>query len=138
MRSIDVAIRNPALGRPCFGTAASRLPPTVTAPFADRSGAPLCPLGGLRFVVGAFGVAVVRNVPLDTVLATDNPSGQEGAKRRVRYLARRPARNRARTPAAGGAATIPTLALALALRSEEDPAPGEGVDTFRSVCHSGT
>lgn len=122
MRSIGVAIRNPALGRLCFGTAASRLPPTVTATFADRSGAPWRRLGGLRFVVGAFGVAVVRNVPLDTVLATDTPSGQEGAKRRERYPARRTARNRARTPAAGGAATIPTLALAL--RSEEEPAPG--------------
>lgn len=86
------------------------------------AGAPWRRLGGLRFVVGAFGVAVVRNVPLDTVLATDTPSGQEGAKRRERYPARRTARNRARTPAAGGAATIPTLALAL--RSEEEPAPG--------------
>lgn len=95
MRSINVAIRNPALGRLCFGTAASRLPPTATAPFADRSGVSWRRLGGLRFVVGAFGVAVVRNVPLDSVLATDTPSGQEGAKRRERYLARRTARNRA-------------------------------------------
>ena len=111
MQAINVAILNPVFLLLFVGTTASSVLLAVTAPFGDEPGAIWRLVGGVLFVVGAFLVTVVCNVPLNDALAKVDPVSSEGARVWERYLARWTAWNHVRTLAAGGAATILTLAL---------------------------
>lgn len=113
MQSINVAILNPAFRLLFFGTTTSCVLLAVIAAFADQPGALWRVAGSLLFIVGAFLVTIVVNVPLNNALADVDPASSEGARLWQRYLARWTVWNHVRTVAAGGA----TAALALALQS---------------------
>ena len=112
MQSINVAILNPAFGLLFFGTTASTLLVAVTAPFTtELPGAGWRLAGGLLFVIGAFLVTMLANVPLNNALDKVDPASATGAKVWKRYLATWTAWNHVRTLTAGGAATTLTIAV---------------------------
>ncbi len=111
MQSINLAILNPLFLLVFLGTAASCLLLAVTTLLADRPGDVLRLVGALLYVVGAFGVTVVRNVPLNNGLAVVDPDSADAVRLWERYLRSWTAWNHLRTVAATGAAVSLTLAL---------------------------
>lgn len=113
MRSINAAVLNPVFGLVFFGTTGANIALAVAGLLA---GAPELVAGALLFVLGAFGVTVTANVPLNNALAAADPAlgrlpTAEGERLWARYRTRWTAWNHVRTVAAIGAATVLTLAL---------------------------
>ena len=111
MRSINVAILNPAFGLVFFGTTVSCVVLVATAPFAGVPAAVWRLGGALLFLIGTFGVTIAINVPLNNALAAVDSASADVAGFWERYVARWTAWNHVRTLAATAATT--TLALSL-------------------------
>jgi uncharacterized membrane protein len=69
--------------------------------------------GSLLYIVGAFLVTMVFNVPRNNALAAVDPASAEGARLWAGYVTRWTAWNHVRTAAALAAATSLTIALCL-------------------------
>lgn len=109
MRSINETILNPVFFLLFFGTTGATLVLAVAAPFAADSGAAWLVVGGGLYLLGAFLVTVVRNVPLNNALAAAEPAGSEGDLLWGRYLVHWTAWNHVRTLTSLAAAVILTL-----------------------------
>ena len=112
MQSINRLAVTPALMTALFGTAAACLALVVWAAvsWGDRSAAPVL-AGGALYLVGAIGVTIVRNVPLNERLAKLHPQDTRAGGFWDEYLAKWTAWNHARTAASLAAATALTVAI---------------------------
>jgi uncharacterized membrane protein len=114
MQSINVTAINPLFMTALFGTAAACLFLAVSAlsklPQAD---AVYLLIGSLLYLVGAIGVTIVFNIPLNDSLAKVVPNSIEGGTLWVRYLANWTFWNHIRTLAALAAAILFTFAKPL-------------------------
>jgi len=95
-----------------LGTAALSAGVAVV-PWLTATGLPAAPLtgGALVYLVGVFGVTVVRNVPLNDALASWGPAEGGAAEAWRRFQARWTAWNHVRTGAGVAAAAAYLLAL---------------------------
>lgn len=112
MQSINVAILNPVFFAAFFGTAGSCLVVLVTSLMRwDEAGAGLFVVGATLYLVGAFLITIVVNVPMNQKLASIAPGDPDAASRWAAYLVNWTAWNHVRTFAALAAAIVFTLAL---------------------------
>ena len=87
MQAINIVILNPVFGLVFFGTTAVCLIVTVAAVVQWHQPASAWMLaGGLLYLIGAFGVTVVFNVPRNDALAAVDPASPEGARVWAGYL----------------------------------------------------
>jgi uncharacterized membrane protein len=120
MQAINVVILNPVFGLVFFGTTAACLFLGVSALIQRPSPAAPYHLGGsLLYLIGAFGVTVVFNVPRNNALAAVDPASTDGARVWSRYLATWTAWNHVRTVASLAA----TAALIAAFSMLRDAGP---------------
>lgn len=118
MRSINVAVINPAFLSAFFGTAAACLALALLSLLdPGRPGAGLRITGGLLYLLGTVMVTVAFNVPLNDALAAGEPEAPEATALWARYLRVWTAWNTVRTAAALAASAV----LALALRLSAHP-----------------
>lgn len=104
MQTVNTVIVRPAFLTVLCGTALTCVAAVVTAP-----GQPRQAVGAALYLVGAFGVTVAVNVPLNTALAAADPGDPERAW--DRYSRRWTAWNHVRTLAAAAAAAVLTSAV---------------------------
>ena len=117
MQAINIVILNPVFGLVFFGTTAVCLVATVSAVVQWHQPASAYMLvGGLLYLIGAFGVTVVFNVPRNNALAVVDPAGREGAREWAGYLGTWTAWNHVRTIAS--LATTAALIVAFCLTRE--------------------
>lgn len=111
MQAINVAVINPLFLGAFLGTAAVCAGVVVAAASRwDRPGAAYLLAGGLLYLIGTFGVTVVRNVPLNDALAAVGPADPDGPRRWSDYVRRWTAWNHVRTVA--GVAAMATFIVA--------------------------
>jgi uncharacterized membrane protein len=112
MQSINILAVTPAFMAALFGTAAACL--GLVAWAAISSGerpAALVIAGGALYLVGAIGVTIACNVPLNDGLATLHPQDAGAASRWAEYVAKWTAWNHVQTVAALAAAAVLTTSL---------------------------
>jgi uncharacterized membrane protein len=112
MQSINVVAVTPPLMIALFGTALVCAALVIVA-LLDRQapGTGYRIAGCLLYLVGAVGVTMVFNVPLNNALAAADPESAAGATQWAQYVSRWTAWNTVRTVAAIAAALALTLAL---------------------------
>ena len=108
MQSINELAVTPAFMTALFGTAVACL-----GLAADGRTTALVLLGGALYLVGAIGVTIVCNVPLNNRLAKLHPQSTGAASYWDEYLTQWTAWNHLRTLAALAAAALLTIALHL-------------------------
>lgn len=112
MQSINVVVINPWFMAAFLGTAATCIVLSASALLMWRDpGAATLLAGGALYLVGAIGVTMAFNVPLNDALAAVDPASAEGAALWTRYLAEWTAWNHVRTAAPLLAAASFILAL---------------------------
>jgi uncharacterized membrane protein len=120
MQAINIVILNPVFGLVFFGTTAVCLIVTVAAVVEWHQLASAYMLaGGLLYLIGAFGVTVVFNVPRNNALAVVDPASPEGAHVWAGYLVTWTAWNHVRTIAS--LAATAALIVAFCLMREASP-----------------
>src|SRR5918994_4004413 len=112
MQSINIVAVTPAFMTALFGTAAACLGLAGWA-LISMGGAPLALvlIGCALYLVGAIGVTIACNVPLNNRLPTLPPQGAESAGYWAKYVTTWTAWNHVRTIAALAAAALLTVAL---------------------------
>jgi uncharacterized membrane protein len=114
MQAINVVILNPVFGLVFFGTTAGCLILGVSAVMQWPSpAAPYHLAGSLLYLIGAFAVTVVFNVPRNNALAAVDPASTDGARLWSRYLVTWTAWNHVRTIASLAAAAALIAAFSL-------------------------
>lgn len=112
MQSINRLAVTPAFMTALFGTAVVCLGLIAWAAISwGERPAALVLVGGALYLVGAIGVTIARNVPLNDRLATLHPQGAKAAGRWDEYVARWTAWNHVRAAASLVAAATLTVAL---------------------------
>ncbi len=112
MQSINKLALTPVFMTALFGTAAACLGLIVWAVISwDEPPAKLVFSGGALYLVGAIGITMACNVPLNNMLATLHPRGTGAADRWDRFVTGWTAWNHVRTVAALAAAAALTVAL---------------------------
>ena len=112
MQSINVLAVTPVFMTALFGTAAACLGLAVWAVISwGEQPAALVLVGCALYIVGAIGVTIACNVPLNNELAKLHPQSTGASARWHRFLTRWTAWNHVRTVAALAAATLLTVAL---------------------------
>jgi uncharacterized membrane protein len=120
MQAINIVILNPVFGLVFFGTTAVCLIVTVAAVVEWHQLASAYLLaGGLLYLIGAFGVTVVFNVPRNNALAVVDPASPGGAHAWAGYLVTWTAWNHVRTIAS--LAATAALIVAFCLMREASP-----------------
>lgn len=120
MQAINIVILNPVFGLVFFGTTAACLIVAVAAVVQWHQPASASMLaGGLLYLIGAFGVTVVFNVPRNNALAAVDPASPEGARVWASYLVTWTAWNHVRTIAS--LAATAALIVAFCLTREASP-----------------
>ena len=112
MQSINIVAVTPAFMTALFGTAAACLGLAGWA-LISMGGAPLALvlIGCALYLVGAIGVTIAFNVPLNNRLEKLHPQGAEAAGYWAKYVTTWTAWNHVRTIAALAAAALLTVAL---------------------------
>jgi uncharacterized membrane protein len=114
MQSINELAVTPAFMTALFGTAVACLGLAAwTVISTDGRTTALVLLGGALYLVGAIGVTIVCNVPLNNRLATLHPQSTGAASYWDEYLTQWTAWNHLRTLGALAAAALLTIALHL-------------------------
>lgn len=114
MQAINIVILNPVFGLVFFGTTAVCLIVAVAAVVQWHQPASAFMLaGGLLYLIGAFGVTVVFNVPRNNALAVVDSASPEGARVWAGYLVAWTAWNHARTIASLAATAALIVAFCL-------------------------
>jgi uncharacterized membrane protein len=114
MQAINIVILNPVFGLVFFGTTAVCVVVTVAAVVQWHQPASAYLLaGGLLYLIGAFGVTVVFNVPRNNALAAVEPGSPDGARVWSSYLVTWTAWNHVRTVASLGATAALIVAFCL-------------------------
>lgn len=120
MQAINIVILNPVFGLVFFGTTIASL---VLAGFAllawHQPASAYLLAAGLLYLIGAFGVTVVFNVPRNNALAVVDPASPEGARVWAGYLVTWTAWNQVRTIAS--LAATAALIVAFCLTREASP-----------------
>jgi uncharacterized membrane protein len=112
MKSINIAAINPLFMFAMFGTAAACLFLAIASLFKWRQPDTVYILiSCLLYLVGAVGVTIAFNVPLNDALAIAKPNSPEGARFWANYLTNWTFWNHVRTVASLAAATLLTMAL---------------------------
>lgn len=112
MQSINITAINPLFMSALFGTAFACLFLVVSILFKWQQPSAFYLLAGsLLYLVGAIGVTISFNVPLNDALAIVKPDSPEGATLWARYLSDWTVWNHVRTVAALMAAALFTIAL---------------------------
>jgi uncharacterized membrane protein len=111
MQSMNRAILNPVFGVVFGGTALACLLLAVGAPFSEHDGTAGIVTGALLYLLGAFGLTVVVNVPLNNRLDAVDPAGAEAARFWAEYLSRWTAWNHVRTVASTAATAVLAVAV---------------------------
>jgi uncharacterized membrane protein len=112
MQSVNIAVINPMFLGLFLGTAALCVGVSVAA--LARWGEPgtaYLLAGAAVYVLGAFGVTIACNVPLNNQLATLQPTDPDALHHWARYVSRWTAWNHVRTIAAVLAAALFIIAL---------------------------
>lgn len=86
MQSINITVINPLFMTVFLGTAATCIFLAFSSLKWHQPGAPYLLIGSLLYLVGAVGVTMVFNVPLNDALAKVEPGSAEGAKLWASYL----------------------------------------------------
>lgn len=112
MQTINIVIINPWFIMPFLGTVVTCAVMVGAGLWRwPEAGAGYWLLGGLLYIVGAFVVTMVFNVPRNDALAAVTPSSEEGARLWATYLSEWTAWNHVRTIAALAAVVVFMLAL---------------------------
>ena len=112
MQAINVAIVNPLFLAIFLGTALATAILAVTALLRlSTPGMPLLLAGSALFLLGAFGVTMIFNVPLNNALATQDPETAAVAQFWATYVSRWMVWNHVRTVASLAAAACLILAI---------------------------
>jgi uncharacterized membrane protein len=112
MQSINKLAVTPAFMAALFGTAVACLGLVVWGVISwGEQPAALVIAGGALYLVGAIGVTIACNVPLNDGLAALHPQDAGAASRWAEYVAKWTAWNHVRTVAALAAAALLTVAL---------------------------
>ena len=116
MQSINKLAVTPAFMTALFGTAVACLGMVAWAAISssERPSALVAALmiaGGVAYLVGAIGVTIACNVPLNDRLAKLHPQGSDAAGRWEEYVTKWTAWNHLRAAAALAAAALLTIAL---------------------------
>jgi uncharacterized membrane protein len=112
MQSINKLAVTPAFMTALFGTAAACLGLVGWAAISwGGLVAALMIAGGVAYLVGAIGVTIACNVPLNDRLAKLHPQGSDAAGRWEEYVTKWTAWNHLRAAAALAAAALLTIAL---------------------------
>jgi uncharacterized membrane protein len=112
MQAINKLAVTPAFMTALFGTAAACLGLVVWGVISwGEQPAALVIAGGALYLVGAIGVTIACNVPLNDGLATLHPQGADAAGYWAKYVSTWTAWNHVRTIAALAAAALLTVAL---------------------------
>jgi uncharacterized membrane protein len=118
MQAINIVILNPVFGLVFFGTTAVCLIVAVAAVSPWHQPASIYMLaGGVMYLIGAFGVTVVFNVPRNNALAVVDPASPEGARVWAGYLVTWTAWNHVRTIASFAATASLIVAFCLVRES---------------------
>lgn len=114
MQSINVMAIRPPLMVPFFGTALACLGLAVSSLSRWQEAWTMLRLvGSGLYVIGTIVTTMVRNVPLNTTLATVDPDSESGAAQWATYVPRWTAWNSVRTIAAIAAAAMFTVAYSV-------------------------
>ncbi len=112
MQRINVVVINPWFMTPFLGMAVACVPALAASPLRWHDArAAYWLAGGLCYLVGTFGVTMLRNVPRNDALAAVDPGSPEGAELWLTYLSSWTHWNHVRTLAALAAALAFSLAL---------------------------
>jgi uncharacterized membrane protein len=115
MQSINITAINPLFMTTLFGTAAACIWLAISAlPKLPQTDAVYLLVGSLLYLVGAIGVTIAFNIPLNDALAKVVPESNEGTNLWTRYLTEWTFWNHIRTLAAISAAIILLLAKPIA------------------------
>jgi uncharacterized membrane protein len=112
MQSINITAINPGFMLALFGTALLCLALAATAFFPwHQPGSAMIVAAGLLYLLGCIGVTMIRNVPLNDLLAAAQPDTPEAHALWSRYLREWTRWNHVRTMAPAASAVLFTLAL---------------------------
>ncbi len=112
MQSINITVINPWFMTAFLGTAVTCLFLGISSLLKwNQPGAAYLLVGSLLYIVGAFGVTIVFNVPLNDALATVKPASTDGMNLWASYLTNWTFWNHIRTIAALAASVSMILAL---------------------------
>lgn len=112
MQAINVTIVNPLFLAVFLGTALATAILAVTALLRfSTPGMPLLLAGAALFLLGAFGVTMIFNVPLNNALATQDPAMPAAAQFWLAYVSRWMMWNHVRTVASLAATACLILAI---------------------------
>jgi len=112
MQSINILAVTPVFMTALFGTGAACLGLVGWAAISwGGLAAALMIVGGAAYLVGAIGVTIAFNVPLNDRLAKLHPQGSDAAGRWEEYVTKWTAWNHVRVAAALAAAALLTIAL---------------------------
>lgn len=115
MQSINITVINPLFMTALFGTAAACVGLAIVAlPKLPQVDAIYLLVGSLLYLIGAIGVTIVCNIPLNEALAKVSPDSVEGSNLWTRYLSEWTWWNHVRTLAALLASILLLLAKPLA------------------------
>ena len=112
MQSINLTVINPGFMLALFGTALLCLALAATSLFSwHQPGSAMIVAASLLYLLGCIGVTMVRNVPLNDLLAAAQPDTPEAHALWSRYLREWTRWNHVRTMAPAASAVLFTLAL---------------------------
>jgi uncharacterized membrane protein len=112
MQSINITVITPGFMLALFGTALLCLALAATAFFPwHQPGSAMIVAAGLLYLLGCIGVTMIRNVPLNDLLAAAQPDTPEAHALWSRYLREWTRWNHVRTMAPAASAVLFTLAL---------------------------
>ncbi|HEY9645604.1 MAG TPA: anthrone oxygenase family protein [Chroococcidiopsis sp.] len=112
MQAINITVINPSFMSAFIGTAIACLGLAIATLLRWHTpGAAYLLAGCLLYLIGAFGVTIAFNVPLNDALAIAKPTSEAGAALWSRYLVDWTAWNHVRTAAALAATALLSLAL---------------------------
>ena len=112
MKSINIAAINPLFMFAIFGTAAACFVLAIASLFKwHQSDTAFILISSLLYLVGAVGVTIAFNVPLNDALAIAKPNSPEGARFWANYLTNWTFWNHVRTIAGLAAAALFAIAL---------------------------
>jgi uncharacterized membrane protein len=112
MQAINITAINPLFMFAIFGTAAACLLSAIASLSKwHQPNAVYLLIGSLLYLIGAVGVTIAFNVPMNEALAKVEPNSTEGANLWANYLTNWTAWNHVRTVAALAAATSISIAL---------------------------
>jgi uncharacterized membrane protein len=112
MQSINITAINPLFMLALFGTAMVCIFVIITLlPKWNQPGTVYLLVGSLLYLVGAVGVTIMFNVPLNDALAIAKPDSTDGANLWAKYLTDWTFWNHVRTVAAIAAAAVFTISL---------------------------